>query len=70
MTQYTISTNLDKLMALPTSDEYLYFNYKWVEVQPDIQNRVQINFSDIQEAMAVHHELWKLRISPLFKNWI
>ena len=70
MSTYKISTNLDNLMALPSTDDYLFFNYKWAPVQPDIPNRVETEFTDIQQAMAVHHELWKLKISPLFKTWI
>jgi hypothetical protein len=68
---HRVSTNMDQLQKLDnTADEYLLHNFKWKVQQPDIPNRVHLEFETIEEAMAVHHELWKLHVTPLFKNWI
>jgi len=65
---WTISVLFEELMALPISDEYLFFNYGW---KHDFANeeRVTISFDNWKEAAGVHHELWKLRIPSLKKNW-
>jgi len=66
---FIVQANLDDLMSLPQEDEYLFFNYKWTQDRADDKNRVSSSFTEIEEAMAFHHELWKCRI-PVFKNWI
>lgn len=67
----TISTNLDKLQALEKHDEYILHKYKWEARNPDIPNRVTCTFpsDEYEEAAALYHEMWKLRITPLFRNW-
>lgn len=69
MSKFTISANLDVLQKLPDTDDYLFHNYKWETPFPDIPNRVSLSFPEWQEAAAVYHELWKLRVTPLFRNW-
>ena len=72
MTTWKISTNLDRLQVLEnTLDDYLLHNYKWKAEFPDIPNRVSLEFPEEQytEAAGIYHELYKLRISPLFRNW-
>lgn len=68
-TQWSIYLGLDTLMELPEDSDYLFYNYKWEQIDPYNENRVSLTFSDYCEAAAVYHELWKLRVPKLARSW-
>lgn len=69
---YRIFASESELMKLSDADQYLFYNYQWKVADVYSADRLMLEFPEdqLQEAMAVHHELWKLRMPKLAKSWI
>lgn len=65
---FIVYASLEDLMYLPQDSEYLFYNYNWQPSVPD-SSICQCEESEYTEAAALYHELWKLRVSSLKRNW-
>ena len=74
--RFEIYCNLQELQNLPEMENYLFHNYGWKH-HPAFTNIMVLEFpqdnedNHITEAMAVYHELWKMRfdLPSLKRSW-
>lgn len=71
MPHFNIFASRTDLESLPESDDYLFYNYKWQQADAFNDDRLCLCFEDheYQQAAAVYHELWKLRLPKLARSW-
>lgn len=68
--QWIIYVNKQELESLPESDCYLYHNYLWKK-HPAFEHVLECVFKaeEYNNAAEVYHELRKLHLPSLTKNW-
>lgn len=65
---WVVWANLQELQNLPEEDSYLFHNYPWKK-HPAFENVMEYSEEEYTEAAALYHELWKLHLLSLKRNW-